>query len=385
MKFVTRTIWILSLISLFTDVASEMLYPVLPMYLTSIGFSVALIGMLEGIAEATAGLSKGYFGKLSDRLGKRKPFVQIGYSLSALAKPFMILSTSPVWVFFMRTSDRVGKGIRTGARDAMLSAETTPEYKGRVFGFHRAFDTLGAALGPVLALVFLSFAPGKYQTLFLIAVLPGLAAIVLTFFVREHISIPAGNDSGRGFFSFLSYWKTASSKYRTVVAGLLLFALFNSSDMFLLLMLRAQGMSDQLVIGLYIFYNIVYVFASYPFGILGDRYGLKFMYIFGLSIFALVYAGIGFAHTIGVMTALFLLYGLYAAATEGISKAWISNLVQKGEVSTAIGFFTGLQSICTLLASTITGWIWFAFGPVAAFEISAAGTILAAVYLFFLA
>ena len=163
MKFLTRTIWILSFISLFTDVASEMLYPVMPMYLTSIGFSAALIGMLEGIAEAAAGLSKGYFGKLSDKIGKRKLFVQIGYSLSAAAKPLIILSTSSLWVFCMRTCDRMGKGIRTGARDAMLSAETTPEYKGRVFGFHRAFDTLGAALGPMIAFLFLSFSPGKYQ------------------------------------------------------------------------------------------------------------------------------------------------------------------------------------------------------------------------------
>jgi len=385
MKFLTRTIWILSFISLFTDVASEMLYPVMPMYLTSIGFSVALIGMLEGIAEATAGLSKGYFGRLSDCRGKRKPFVQIGYSLSAAAKPLMILSTSPLWVLCMRTCDRMGKGIRTGARDAMLSAESAPEYKGRVFGFHRAFDTLGAALGPLLALLFLSFSPGQYRALFLIAIVPGLAAVGMTFFIKENIFPASANETGNGFFSFLRYWKTAPRKYRTVAAGLLLFALFNSSDMFLLLMVRSRGMSDQAVIALYIFYNFVFVLASYPFGMAGDRFGLKSVYIFGLLIFAVVYAGIGFAHTIIIMVFLFLLYGLYAAATEGIAKAWISNLVTKSEVSTAIGFYSGLQSLSTLLASSATGWIWYMFGPAVAFELSAAGTLLAGVYLFFLA
>ena len=154
MKFITRTVVILSAVSLCTDIASEMLYPIMPMYLTSIGFSVVLIGLLEGIAEATAGLSKGYFGHLSDIIGKRKRFIQFGYSLSAISKPMMAVMSFPLWIFGVRTLDRLGKGIRTGARDAMLSAETAPEFKGRVFGFHRAFDTLGAALGPLAALVF---------------------------------------------------------------------------------------------------------------------------------------------------------------------------------------------------------------------------------------
>ncbi|HVN48796.1 MAG TPA: MFS transporter, partial [Bacteroidota bacterium] len=185
MKILTRTIWVLSIISLFTDIASEMLYPVMPMYLTSIGFSVAWIGVLEGVAEATAGFSKGYFGKLSDALGIRKPFVQLGYSLSAVSKPLMAVFTSPFGILLLRMSDRLGKGIRTGARDGILSAETTPEFKGRVFGFHRAFDTVGATLGPIAALVFLLVYPGQYRTLFLLAFIPGVFAICSTWFVKE--------------------------------------------------------------------------------------------------------------------------------------------------------------------------------------------------------
>src|SRR5690606_28639515 len=157
LKTITRTVWILSLVSLFTDMASEMLYPIMPIYLKSIGFSILLIGVLEGLVEAVAGLSKGYFGQLSDSKAKRAPFVQLGYSLSAISKPMMAFFVYPLWIFFARTTDRLGKGIRTGARDAMLSAETTKANKGKVFGFHRSMDTFGAVLGPALALCYLYF------------------------------------------------------------------------------------------------------------------------------------------------------------------------------------------------------------------------------------
>lgn len=157
MKYITRTVWVLSLISLFTDTASEMLYPIMPIYLKSIGFSIVLIGVLEGFAEAVAGLSKGYFGKLSDQSARRIPFVQIGYAFSAISKPMMAVFVYPLWIFFARTVDRFGKGIRTGARDAILSDEASHETKGKVFGFHRSMDTFGAVLGPLLALLYLYF------------------------------------------------------------------------------------------------------------------------------------------------------------------------------------------------------------------------------------
>jgi len=163
MKHITRTVWILSLISLLTDTASEMLYPIMPIYLKSIGFSIVTIGILEGFAEAIAGLSKGYFGKLSDNLGRRVPFVQVGYALSSISKPMMAVFTYPLWIFFARTIDRIGKGIRTGARDAILSDEATPETKGKVFGFHRSMDTLGAAIGPTFALIYLIYHPQDYN------------------------------------------------------------------------------------------------------------------------------------------------------------------------------------------------------------------------------
>jgi MFS family permease len=162
-SILTRTVLLVSFVSFFTDIASEMLYPVMPVYLQSIGFSVLLIGILEGMAEATAGLSKGYFGNYSDKLGSRVPFVRWGYTLSAISKPLMAVFTFPLWVFFARTLDRLGKGVRTGARDAILSDESTKENKGKVFGFHRALDTAGAAIGPLAALVFLYYYPAQYQ------------------------------------------------------------------------------------------------------------------------------------------------------------------------------------------------------------------------------
>ena len=184
-KKITRTVWILSWVSLLTDIASEMLYPVLPVYLQSIGFSIVLIGILEGLAEATAGLSKGYFGQLSDARGKRTPFVRWGYFLSALSKPMMAVFAWPWWVFSARTLDRLGKGIRTGARDALLSAEATPSTKGTIFGFHRAIDTVGAATGPLIALCFLYFYPDNYKILFYLAFIPGLLSILTTLLLKE--------------------------------------------------------------------------------------------------------------------------------------------------------------------------------------------------------
>ena len=185
LKYISRPVWILSLVSLFTDTASEMLYPIMPIYLKSIGFSIVLIGILEGFAEALAGLSKDYFGKLSDNSGKRVPFVQLGYSLSAISKPMMALFIFPLWIFFARTIDRFGKGIRTGARDAILSDAATPETKGKIFGFHRGMDTFGAVLGPVIALLYLYYYPQQYQTLFYVAFLPGLLAVFASFLLKD--------------------------------------------------------------------------------------------------------------------------------------------------------------------------------------------------------
>ena len=363
--------------------ASEMLYPVMPMFLKHIGFTVLFIGILEGIAEAVAGLSKPYFGKLSDSSGKRLPFVQLGYALSAISKPMMAVFIYPLWIFFARTIDRLGKGIRTGARDAMLSDESTAATKATVFGFHRSMDTLGAVFGPAIALVYLYFYPNDYKTLFLIAFAPGVLAILCTTLIKEKKRLPQKNEQRTtgNVFTFLSYWKTSPSQYKKLVTGLLLFALFNSSDVFLLLKMKESGLTDTKIIGVYIFYNLVFALLAYPIGILADKLGLKKIFLLGLFVFAVVYTGFAFNNNLVVFLVLFLLYGVYAAATEGIAKAWISNIVDKTETATAIGTYAGLQSIAALFASSICGLLWYNFGATATFITTAIITVLVIIYL----
>ena len=380
MKNITRSVWVLSIVSLFTDMASEMLYPVLPIYLQTIGFSILLIGILEGIAEATSGLSKGYFGQLSDSKAKRSPFVQIGYAFSAISKPMMAFFVYPLWILFARTLDRFGKGIRTGARDALLSDEATPATKGEVFGFHRSMDTLGAVLGPLFALIYLFYYPEDYINLFYIAFIPGALAVISTFFLKDKKRLAAPTKKKIGFFSFIHYWKKSPSEYKITARGLLFFALFNSSDVFLLLKAKEAGFDDTMVIGMYIFYNLVYAVFAFPLGRLADKLGLKRMFLFGLILFSLVYFGMAAFTSTYAFIVLFFGYGLYAAATEGITKAWLSNLVSKENTATAIGTFSAFQSICAMIASTLAGLLWYQFGANTSFLLTAIATVFVILY-----
>jgi MFS family permease len=383
MRIITRKIWLLGFISLFTDMASEMLYPVMPVYLQSIGYSIVVIGIIEGFAEAIAGLSKGYFGNLSDSIGKRVPFVKGGYALSAISKPLMAMFTSAWWIFLARSIDRVGKGIRTGARDAMLSETTISANRGTVFGFHRAMDTAGAIVGPVIALCYLNIFPAAYRELFLIAFIPGVFAVAITFMLSEN-KIASKLVRRSGILSFVKYPAKSSAAYRKVFVGLLVFALVNSSDVFLLLRMKDNGATDTQVIGIYIFYNLVYALSAYPIGILADRVGLKKMIVAGLFLFAIAYGGMAFATTQFSFLVLFVIYGIYAAATEGISKALISNISPKNETATAIGTFTAFQSVASMLASFLAGWIWYTLGPQFVFIYAAIVSTATALYFLFL-
>ena len=379
MKVINRTVIILSFVSMFADIASEMLYPVVPVYLKEIGFSVLLIGILEGIAGFTAGISKGYFGKWSDEKGRRIPFVKTGYLLSAISKPMMAAFVYPLWIFFARTTDRLGKGIRTAARDALLSNNATPETKARVFGFHRSMDTLGAAIGPLLALLLLWIYPGNYILIFLIAFIPGLVSVALIFFLREREQ-PVSTLGKGNFFSYFTYWKTASSEYKKLATGLVFFAFFNSSDIFLLLKAREITGSDQLTIAAYIFYNLVFALASWPLGALADKIGIRKVFIGGLVLFAIVYFLFGSTTSSPIIIAAFVLYGIYAAATEGIAKAWITNLAHDTNTATAVGFFTSCESIAALFASIMAGVIWTGFNSNTVFIVTAIAALFAILY-----
>jgi MFS family permease len=381
MRYLTKPIVLLSFISLFTDIGSEMLYPVIPLYLKSIGFTVMFIGILEGIAESIAGLSKGYFGQLSDKIGKRTPFVKIGYTLSSISKPLMGLLPYPFWIFFARTMDRLGKGVRTSARDALLSDETIAENKGKVFGFHRSMDTLGAVIGPLIALAYLHFFPTRYQILFILSLIPGIVAVSLAMLLKEKKREKTTSQQKIGFFGFVSYLKNSHSRYKKIIFPLLVFALFNSSDFFLLLKLKEFNYSDATIILFYILFNLSYAVFSFPAGKIADRIGLKNVLAFGLLIFSAVYISINFAQTYFLHTFIFALYGLFAASTEGISRALITNIVSKDETATALGTYNAFSSIAILLASSITGTIWAKFGSTIALVLS--GVVSLSIFLYF--
>jgi MFS family permease len=381
-KNITRVVWILSIVSMFADVASEMLYPIIPVYLQNIGFSILLIGILEGVAEATAGLSKGYFGNWSDNIGKRLPFVRFGYLLGAISKPMMVILKYPVWIFFARTTDRIGKGLRTAPRDALLSAEATQKTKGEVFSFHRGWDTLGAVFGPSIALLYLYFHPGEFSSLFFIAFIPGIIAVLVTFFLKEKAVAPEHKKPATGFLSFFKYWKKASPEYRKLIIALIAFALFNSSDMLLLLKVKEATNNGNNALLVYIVYNLIYALASYPLGILADKIGLKNIFLFGLLLYSATYFGMAIAQANYIFYILFGIYGMYMASTEGISKAWLTNLVKKEETGTAVGLFVALQSISLMIASAFAGLIWNFYGAFFTFFLTA--VISSLVFLFML-
>lgn len=338
------------------------------------------IGILEGVADAIAGLSKSYFGKLSDVSGRRMPFVWFGYVLSSLSKAAIGLFAHPAWVLLTRSSDRLGKGVRTAARDAMLSSEATPKTKGAVFGFHRSLDSFGAFVGPILALVYLHYYPGEYQKLFLYALIPAFFVVFSLAFVQEKAS-GAKKEEGYLFWNSLTYWKIASPEYKRILKLMILFTLMNSSDMFLLLKARESGLSDVQTISLYIFYNLIYALSSYKMGVFSDRIGKKKVFIIGLIFFGITYLGMAFNSSLEVYYLLFISYGLFAAATEGITKAWVSNLCEKADLATALGFQASTQSIASMCASLLAGLIWTTYGAQSMFLFSALGALSVAVIL----
>lgn len=383
MKKISKTVFLLSLVSLFADVASELLYPVLPLYLKSVGMGAIYIGILEGVADFVSGISKTFFGKWSDRIGIRMPFVWAGYMLSSFSKALIGLFVSPWWVLFTRSADRLGKGIRTSSRDAILSMEATEETKGAVFGFHRAMDTTGAFIGPILALIYLHYYPGEYQKLFMISLVPAVAVAILLMQVKEKRT--SGKKEEKNiFWTSVSYWKESSLEYKKVVTLILVFTLVNSSDMFLLLKIKEITNSDQTVIKMYIFYNMIYAASAYSLGVLSDKVGRLKIYALGLIFFSITYLLIGSTKNISLLYFAFVLYGLFAAATEGISKAWISSLCKKEDLGVALGFQNTTQSICVMLASFLAGLIWIKIGSNAVFLMSGTVAFLLAILILYM-
>ena len=373
-KKIPRQVIILGLISLFTDIASEMLYPVTPIFLTAVlGSSMAVVGLIEGIAEVTAGFLKGYFGIISDRLGKRSIFVRLGYGISALSKPLPGIFPAISTVVVSRTTDRIGKGIRTAPRDALLGSHSK-ENSGAIFGFHRGMDTLGAALGPLFALLILYFSPDDYKLVFLIAFIPSIIAVAFTFLVKDQKT--ASKKSGRK--NFKEFWQSAPKQYKSVLLLLTIFSLVNSSDVFLILKSNDISKSGTIAILCYVFYNLVYAGFSFPLGKLSDKFGKSKIYASGLIIFSAVYLGFALSSSLLIIWILFAFYGIYSASTEGISKAWISDFVSNEQKGTAIGLLAMLNSFAIMLGSLLTGILWDQFGSSVPFLISSIVSLVVA-------
>jgi len=376
---IPRQVFILGMVSLFTDIASEMLYPVTPIFLTAVlGSSMAVVGIIEGIAEFIAGLLKGYFGKLSDKVGKRSIFIMMGYGLSAISKPLPGIFQNIPTVLFSRVADRTGKGIRTAPRDALLGSYSNGN-SGAVFGFHRGMDTLGAAIGPAIALVFLNYFPNNFQLIFLVAFIPSAIAVLFTLLVKDK-PIESKPGSRKNYSSF---WKSAPKSYKKLLVLITMFSLVNSSDVFLILKSRDISDSSTLAIFGYIFYNLIYAASSYPLGGLSDKFGKRKIFSIGLIIFSSVYFGFALVPDIKFIWVLFALYGIYAASTEGISKAWVSDLIPDEQRGSAIGLLTMLSSFSVMLGSFLTGILWDQFGSSVPFLVSAGISFIIALVIFF--
>ncbi|SNS19047.1 Na+/melibiose symporter [Humidesulfovibrio mexicanus] len=381
-------------ISFFTDFASEMVYPVVPLFLaTALGAPVAVLGLIEGMAEAIVSVMKGLSGWHSDKVGKRVPYVRLGYGMAALSKPLLALAYAWPVVFLARAVDRLGKGLRTTARDAMIADAVDCSIAGRAFGFHRMMDTGGAIVGVLFALLLLKFLPGKYRLIFLIAGVPGLAAVWLTFRLRElqkageHRMVcpaPAHAPQPREEAAVQAGPLGFSPAYWCTLGLLMLFAFANSSDALLLLRAKNLGWDDTQVILGYLLFNLTYAASAYPLGVLSDRIGRWRMIITGWTLYSAVYFGFS-ALDAQAAWWLFPLYGLTMGLTEGVGKALISGHVPVLRKGTALGVFYMGLGFTALVSSVVAGLLWDRVGPSAPFRLGGAVALAAAVMGLFLA
>jgi MFS family permease len=347
-----RNILFTGLTSFLTDTSVKMVYSVMPMFLMSIGASKTSLALIEGIAESTAALIKALSGFWSDKIGKNKPFMLIGYGLSALIIPLYTFVVSPFHVLILRFIERFGKGIRTAPRDSLIAGSITDGDSGRSFGLQKAMDNSGAIVGPLIAFAMLSFLPGNYRLIFLIAGIPAILAIfVIIFGIKE-----ARKNKHELFTKF--HFKDFPAKYYLFLGIVFIFTLGNSTDALLMVKANDVGVKVALIPLVYLVTNLVSVLASIPVGSLADRIGKEKILITGFLIYAVVYYGFGVTTSTGAIVALFAIYGLYSAATDGIQKAFISDMIDKNKKGTGLGIYNALLGITLLPASLIAGTLY---------------------------
>jgi MFS family permease len=362
---ITKNVMGISLVSFFNDIASEMVYPIVPIFLTTVlGAPVTVVGLIEGIAESTASILRVFSGWFSDKFKSRKPFMIAGYALSALSK--LIIAVSFHWSVVMggRFLDRFGKGIRTSARDALLAEGCDVSCRGKVFGFHRAIDTMGALVGPLVALALLQMFNNNIRFIFFLATIPAVVGVMLLIaFVKDirkqQNTVDAGPLALRGI--------KLGRDFKIFLFVSAVFAVGNSSDAFLILRAQNLGFSLGLTIVVYTVFNAAYALSSFPAGILSDRIGQKRVLLYGFCLFALIYFLFGIVTKPALLWVLFPTYGIYMALTEGVGKAYISLLVEKDYIGTTYGIYQTLIGITTFLSSLVAGFVWRYIGPGAPF------------------
>ncbi len=385
-------VFFLGLVSFFTDASSELTMTILPLFLANVlGVGPAIIGLIEGIAESTATILKVVSGWLSDRLGRRKPLAVLGYGLSTLAKPFLYLAGAWPLVLAVRFTDRLGKGIRTSPRDALVADSSSEADRGKSFGFHRALDSLGAVLGLAVAAAIvyqgqrgaLELTRDTYQKLVPVGVVPAVVAVLLLLlFVREvrgaqnhqkplerAASPPPGSTTALG------------GRFKVFLAITMVFTLGNSSDAFLILRAQNLGISTFNILLLLVMFNLVNALVSLPAGVISDRWGRKVIIISGWAVYGLIYLGFALVQAPGQVAWLFALYGVYHGAVEGVSRAYVADMVPEERRGTAYGLYHGAVGVTVLPASLIAGWLWQTVDPSAPFFLGAALALLAAVSL----
>lgn len=378
-RALSPTVLRLGLVSFFADVSSELLYPITPIFLTLVlGTSVFNVGLIEGVAEGIASLLKTYSGNWSDRLQKRKTFIWLGYLFAAIAKPLVGGASSWVQVLFARSFDRLGKGIRTAPRDALLAESVSAENRGAAFGLHRMMDTLGAVVGPLIAILFLQYvqSPADLKWLYYAAVIPGLLAVLIVFSVSEN-SDRKPTLASNPPTTFLFGFKNMSKEFKRFLFAWGIFSLANSSDVFLLLKAQKSGLSLTHTILLYVFYSLLYSLSSPYLGKLSDRFGRKWILVSGLIIFAVVYTLFSYASEPWQFWCLFGVYGTYMAATDGVGKALALDLAPKDLKATGLGLLGTVTGLATIVASSVAGFLWDHAGSAWAFQYGALGAVLA--------
>lgn len=375
---VPKNVFLLGLVSLFNDVASEMIYPIVPIFLTSVlGAPVSIVGLIEGIAEATASIMKFVSGYISDRVYKRKIFVTGGYGLGAISKVLTGLAISWHFVLFARFIDRLGKGLRTSARDSILLQSATSQNKGFIFGFHRAMDSMGAVFGPLIALLLLALLKENIRLVFFIAFIPAVIGVLLLIFLVKEKKQEIHEKKFKLNFS----WKNINSNLKLFFVISIIFSLGNSSDAFLILRAQNLGLTTTLVVLTYVLYNVSQTVFSTSGGQLADKIGARKVYAIGLLVFSFVYFMFGIISHPALIWILFPIYGLYISFTDGVSKAYISEFITEKESGSYFGLYQTGIAISAFFASLIGGLLWNQINPSATFFY---GSIMAALAFFIL-